>query len=55
MTRENQHIVASLPQRRNLNRKDRQTKVQVFAKLTLGNALFQIAVGRGDDAGIDVQ
>ena len=49
LTRQNQHIVAAFAQRWNLDRKDRQTEVEILAEMTLRNSLLQITIRRGGD------
>ncbi len=53
--RKNQHIVTALAERRNLNRKHRETEVEILAELTLPHSLLEIAIGRGHDPHVDAQ
>ena len=55
MPRQDEDVVAALAQRRNLDREHRQPEEQVLAELPLGHPLLEVAVGRGDDADVDVQ
>ena len=55
MARQDQHIVAALAQRRNLDREHRQPEVQILAELTLAHSLFEVAVRRRYDARVDVK
>ncbi len=48
------YVGPALAQRRDVNGEDREAEVEVFAKLFGRDRGFQIAVGRGDDANIDV-
>ena len=55
MARQDQHIVATLAQGRNLDREHRQAEVQILADLTLVHSLFEVAVRRRYDASVDVK
>ena len=48
------HVVASLPQRRKLDREDVQAVVQVLAQLAGRDRLLDAAAGGGDDAHVDL-
>ncbi len=54
MIHERRDVVATLAQRRNRDRNDVEAIEQIFLKLALGDHLPQIAVGRRDDAQVDV-
>ena len=43
-------VIAQIAQRRNGNGKNRKAVVEIGAKATLADFLFQVAIGRGDDA-----
>ena len=49
------NVVGALAQRWQLNRKDVQTVVEVLPERIAGNALFEVAVGRGDDSHVQRQ
>src|ERR1019366_1985840 len=50
MLREPKEVVRALPQRWHFRRNNVEPKIQVFAKAALGDALFEIAAGGGNDA-----
>ena len=54
MTRQFEHVGAPLPERRHRDRKHVEAVIEVFAELPVARALGQIAIGRGDDAHIDL-
>src|SRR5512138_2529486 len=51
--RDRQYVFATLAQRRNFQRDNVQTVVEIFAKLAVGNCFFQASVGGGDEADVD--
>src|SRR6185312_3200910 len=48
------HVLEALAQRGNVDRDNVQAEIQILAKLLLLDAGFEIAVGGGDDADIDL-
>jgi hypothetical protein len=55
VSRQDEDIVSALAQWRDLDRKDRQPKIQILAKLTFCDPLFQVAIGGGDDTHVHVK
>ena len=53
MLHEQWHVVRTLPQRRQSNRKNVQAVIQVFAKLALADGLHEVSVRGRNDADID--
>ena len=49
---ERRHIFAMIAQRRDFDRHDIQAEEQVFAKFFFRDALFELPIGRGDDADV---
>ncbi len=49
------NLLGALAKRRHVDADHAQPVVQVLAKLALGDALFQVGVGRGDDAHVHSQ
>ena len=47
-------VVDALAQRRHVDREDVQAIEQVLAKAAVGNPQLQVAMGRGDDAGVEM-
>src|SRR2546423_11874053 len=54
MLRQNRYVFLSLAQRRQVDVDDVQAVVEVLAETSLLHHLLQIAVGRGDDADVDL-
>jgi hypothetical protein len=54
MRGQRQYIVAVFAQGRQFNREDAEAVVKVLAELTRIDRLLQVAVGRGDDANVDL-
>ena len=52
MLREQQHVVAAIAQRRQLDLHDVQPVKQILAELAAGNGLREVAVCRGDEPDI---
>ena len=52
MARQERNVLTALPQSRNLDGDHTQAVVEVFAKTTLGNLLFEVFVRCGDDADV---
>jgi hypothetical protein len=46
-------VVATVAERGEVHRDDREAEVEVRAELAFGNHLLEVAVGRGDDADVD--
>jgi hypothetical protein len=53
MPGEHRHVVAAIPQRRQVDAREIQVRVQVLAELPGGHRLFEIAVRRGHQAEVD--
>ncbi len=53
--REEQHIVASFAQRRQMNTEHREPVVEIFTELRVGHRPLEIAIGGGDEANVGLQ
>ena len=53
--RQQRHVVGAIAQRRRAQGDDGQTEVEVLAELARGHGRLQVAVGRRDDAHLDLQ
>ena len=51
---EHRHVFAPVAQGRDINRHDVEAEEQVFAEFLALDTLFEIAVGGGDDADVDL-
>ena len=48
------HVFPAIAQRRHVNRHDVQAEKEILAEFLFLHALFEVAVGRGDDADVDL-
>src|SRR5262245_5678122 len=53
MVRQNWNIIATVAQRRNLNRYHANAVIQIFAELILRNHCGEVSIGGGDHANVD--
>ena len=54
MLHERRDVIEPLPERRHQNRNDAQAEVEILAEAPFGDLLFEVLVGRRDDAHVDL-